>query len=227
MRAVTEAPHPLRGRRGRVRERRRERRRGVLDRRRRRDADRDRRRRSDRGRRRRRHRDERRRHRGRGVDGHRAGAGTGARAGPAGEDVAGQGGLRERDRGSACDRGGAGAGAGDAAGARGDRAAASDRDGQREARRGATATSTAPMSQWEPCGRATPRWSSAGQAPSRPASSAGLAAPGRYVSVCPPLFASAPSCGSTPCWSRAAARPQLASDARFDPWSRAPRCSRR
>ena len=82
---------------------------------------------------------------------------------------------------------------------------------------GATATSTAPMSQWEPCGRATPRWSSAGQAPSRPASSAGLAAPGRYVSVCPPLFASAPSCGSTPCWSPAAARPQLASDARFEP----------
>ena len=58
------------------------------------------------------------------------------------------------------------------------------------------ASSTAPMSQCAPCGRAVPRWSRAGQAASNPASTAGLDAAGRSVSVDPPLFWSAPSCGS-------------------------------
>jgi hypothetical protein len=55
-------------------------------------------------------------------------------------------------------------------------------------------TSTAPMSQALPCGREVPRWSTLGQL--APASTTGLLLAGSKVSVCPPLFWSAPSFGS-------------------------------
>src|SRR5271154_5260017 len=60
----------------------------------------------------------------------------------------------------------------------------------------AATSSTEPMSQCAPCGRAVPRWSTLGQAASLPASTAGLDAAGRSVSVQPPLSWSAPSCGA-------------------------------
>src|SRR5688572_6317551 len=48
------------------------------------------------------------------------------------------------------------------------------------------------MSQWEPCGRAMPRWSVAGQAASLAASMAGLPATRECVNVGPPLSARGP-----------------------------------
>ncbi|MBV6465969.1 MAG: hypothetical protein PGMFKBFP_01266 [Anaerolineales bacterium] len=52
--------------------------------------------------------------------------------------------------------------------------------------------SYAPISQCAPCGRATPRWSVAGQAASSPASIAAEPASRACVCVKPPLFASGP-----------------------------------
>jgi hypothetical protein len=61
---------------------------------------------------------------------------------------------------------------------------------------GDTPNSNAPMSQCGPCGRATPRWSAAGQSASLPASIAGLPAASAIVGVGLPLSCSGPSCGS-------------------------------
>ena len=86
----------------------------------------------------------------------------------------------------------------------------------------ATATSIAPMSQCGPCGRDVPRSSSVGHAASRPASSAGLVAPGSCVSVGPPLFWSEPSCAATPCWSPVPVSAHVESSARLLPFETRP-----
>ncbi|MBC6942306.1 MAG: hypothetical protein DWB45_06245 [Xanthomonadales bacterium] len=57
-------------------------------------------------------------------------------------------------------------------------------------------TSTAPMSQPAPCGRAMPRWSSAGHALASPLSIALPSSPGSSVGRPPPLSCSGPSKGS-------------------------------
>ncbi len=57
--------------------------------------------------------------------------------------------------------------------------------------------SYAPMSQTPPLGRATPRWSVAGQVALLAVLIAGLPASRAWVSVAPPLLANGPSSGST------------------------------
>src|SRR3954452_23334014 len=67
------------------------------------------------------------------------------------------------------------------------------------------AASTAPLSQATPCGRADPRWSTAGQSTPTAASRAGLPSSRPCVCVGPPLSASGPSRGSFPVVSLAVA----------------------
>src|SRR5687767_13389950 len=57
---------------------------------------------------------------------------------------------------------------------------------------GVDARSKAPMSQLDPCGRLTPRWSTTEQPSTKPALSAGLPVRRARVSVGPPLSAREP-----------------------------------
>src|SRR5215831_2751244 len=68
-------------------------------------------------------------------------------------------------------------------------------------RTGGYSTSTAPMSQAQPLGRFSPRWSEAGQPALSPASITGLLGSGCCVAVNPPLGCSGPSCGAMPTMS--------------------------
>ena len=87
----------------------------------------------------------------------------------------------------------------------------------------ACATSTEPMVEepfW-PCPRASPRWSTVTPVPevtdAGTALTAGLAEAGSWVSVGPPLFARAPSCGLWPTMSPVAGVPQVVSSIRLYP----------
>src|SRR5581483_2216873 len=74
---------------------------------------------------------------------------------------------------------------------------------------------TALLSPSPSTGRGAPRWSVAGQYVVLPASIAGLLDKSAWVSVSPPLFCSAPNCGSVLTKSPVLVKPQLLPESRL------------